>query len=131
MPTETAVSVAAVCPSCQETRYLSIRPIGLKETLSAKLFNPVNDAPPLTEGEPALCHMCGSALRFMKSIGTADPREAPTRTEMMAQRAEASKTEAKTEVLFEARQGEEVKEIRETSEGAVVITNKRIVRVAF
>lgn len=131
-----AVNVAVICPTCAETRYNSVRPIGLKEKLEAKLFTPVGDAPPLSDGTPAECFECGTPLKFMKAVGGQPAKpELPSRTEMMNQRretqVEAARDAAQTEILFEAKPGEDVREIRETPSGAIVITTKRIVRINF
>jgi len=62
----------------------------------------------------------------------------PSREELMQRRQEMEAQQGRTSTLyspkisttlFEAGQGEEIKELHETPEGLVVITNKRIVRV--
>lgn len=123
-----SIKVDVICPTCTERRYTSIRAIDPKEVLSAALFRPLGESPAMSDGEPALCYACGSALKFMKSAGE-QSLVPPSREEMMRQRTSAQPTESPADILFEARQGEDVKEMLTTPDGIVVITNKRIVRI--
>ena len=128
-----AVAVNVFCPLCGEVRYKSKRPIGLKEKLSSSLFDPAtDDSPPLSDGQPATCHVCGGGLKFMRAVPQTTAASAPpSRAELLMRQQEvvAHERAVTSDTLFEVRSGEDIKDIREVPGGVVVITSKRIVRV--
>jgi len=67
--TEAAVSagvnVVAICPTCQEIRYKSIKPVASKEDATPANFQPVGDSPAVGPADAVpLCYVCSSVLSF-------------------------------------------------------------------
>lgn len=108
-----------VCPTCSEVRYRS-RDIAEGEQPKATDFAPVGDAPaPETDAAIPLCHACGAALKFGKDNITAIRRPGTP----------SAVRPGPFETLFEVRGDEVIKDIQTLNGIAVVLTNKRIIKV--
>lgn len=126
-----AVVVDAVCPQCESTYYRSVRPLVVgRDKLTPELFAPVVPGTPPPNAERPECPTCRSTLRFVRVSASESPESplpplSPPAPERFARKS------ASVEVLFEVQGDEQVLDIRSTEDSYLVVTNRRILKVAY
>jgi len=118
-----AVTLLAICPTCQEIRYRS-RPLVKGDLPTANDFTPVGEGVPPAAGDIPMCHVCQAVLK----VGPEAPID---RTPNPGTRPiiRPASTVPTPETVFEVRDGESIADIRQFNDGIVVFTNRRIVRL--
>lgn len=123
-----ASNILAVCPVCQEQCYRSVKPIESKDDCIPENFAPVGEAPPPTADGPPLCYKCSSVLTFVPEISAQVVAEASRDVRRQAARQTAQLSGVET--LFELRSGESFKEVIKDNGALIVLTDRRVVRIA-
>lgn len=104
----------AVCKTCNEPRYRSIKPLRVGvDSLDPASFQPVAPGVPPPSRGAALCHVCGGMLSFIRepdSVQTDEDTSDPALVE-----------------LFKLGADETLIEARDHSRGVLLLTNRRVV----